>query len=155
MKLYMETTRIQPQKTAMEIQVLLSRLGATQIVHDLRDGELIGIRWTIEQGGVTIPFVVPVRTKEIFRHFQKRRHSGQRPSHRRDQDELQASRVAWRIALRWLQVQASLVEAGLSEITEVFMPYIEVRPGRSLFAEMRDSGFGPGLKALPSPEQEI
>jgi hypothetical protein len=36
----------------------------------------------------------------------------------------QARRVAWRIALKWIQAQLALVDAGGVDVAEVFFPYI-------------------------------
>lgn len=39
------------------------------------------------------------------------------------QDKEQANRIGWRQILRWLQAQFALMEVGMVDIKEIFLPY--------------------------------
>ncbi len=46
-----------------------------------------------------------------------------------------------------IQAQLSLIETGMVEAGEVFMPYVISRSGRTMFQEFRESG----VKMLAAP----
>lgn len=144
--LYMETTKIPPEKTAAEIQQLLAYAGASQIATSYDHGEITGLRWAMEVEAQTIPFSMPVRVEPVFRHFQKKRSPKFRERAER-QDRDQSKRVAWRQLLRWVQAQLAMIETGMVQTEEVFMPYIQITPNETLYQRLAGSGF----KALPAP----
>ena len=43
-------------------------------------------------------------------------------------DRAQAERTAWRQVLRWVEAQMAMIEAGMTQTHEVFMPYAVI-PG--------------------------
>ena len=45
----------------------------------------------------------------------------------------QAERVGWRQLLRWVQAQLAMIEVGMAQRAEVFMPYIQQADGRTFF----------------------
>lgn len=61
-----------------------------------------------------------------------------------------AERVVWRQLLRWIQSQLAMIDTGMVEATEVFMPYIQVEPGLTLW-ELTIAG---GQLALPAAPEE-
>ena len=44
----------------------------------------------------------------------------------------QATRVAWRIVKDWLAAQLAMIEAGLVDLEEVFLPYAQNQAGRTV-----------------------
>jgi len=144
-RLYMETTKIPPERTVQEIGSLLAQAGARQIVTEFdAGGEIIGVRWTIERDGITIPFSMPARIEPVFQLLIQRLSPRNRDK-KAEQVREQARRVAWRQLFRWLEAQLAMIETGMVATEEVFMPYIEVRPGRTMFEELVAGRF----KALP------
>ena len=53
----------------------------------------------------------------------------------------QARRVAWRQILRWVQAQMALIEVGMVDIKEVFMPYIMVSQEQTLYDQIKNKNF--------------
>ncbi|MCW5981972.1 MAG: hypothetical protein KIT09_28060 [Bryobacteraceae bacterium] len=153
--LYMETTEIPAQKTAAEITDLLVRHGATQIALDYRDQKIVGLRFSYSVHGVIVPFAMPVRLEPVFQLLWSRRDERRLPWREEEKEKLrrkdraQAERVAWRQLLRWIQAQLALIDAGMVETAEVFLPYIHGPRGRTMFEEFRETG----LKLLPAPEE--
>lgn len=133
----METTRISATKTAGEIVQLLAEVGATQVNQEFKDGVLIGLRWTLVRAGVELPFAMPVRTEAVLAW-------GARYRKRFDQE--QAERIAWRQLLRWTQAQMALIETGMVEAAEVFLPYKLSRGGQTFWEEL----VGRQFRALPA-----
>lgn len=148
--LYMETTKIAPEKTAQVIVCLLAQAGATQVLTDYKDRELAGLSWTMEINGRTVPFSMPARVEPLFRLFQSRRKGYVYPEDLvNDRDK--AKRVAWRHILRWVQAQLAMVETGMVQAEEVFMPYVQMAPGVTLYDQLAAGDF---RALLPAPEQK-
>ncbi len=145
--LFMETTKIAPEKTATEITARLVQAKARQIVLDYdANGKATGLRFVIEVDGCQVPFGLPVRVDPVFKIMNGRRKTA-RISHT-VADREQAERVAWRQLLRWVEAQLAMIETGMVRTEEVFLPYAIQRDGRTLFQVFQEHQF----KALPAPE---
>ena len=134
--LFMETTRIEPPQTVGEIQKILGQYGATAIRTDYEAGEVIAVSFTVKINSDQIPFRLPCRWEAVKMIFESRR---SRRSHRgRPSGDLtiQAKRVAWRQILRWVEAQLALTETGMTKIHEVFMPYLLMDKGQTLFERL-------------------
>lgn len=144
--LYMETTQVPALKTAGEIQALLVQAGARQIAMQYGPAQqIIGMAFTLDVQGQIVPFSLPVRVEPVFQYLLKKGKNRYRVA----DTKAQAERVAWRQLLRWIQAQLALIQTGMVETAEVFMPYISTQAGRTMFEVFREQG----LKALPAPEQ--
>lgn len=150
--MYMETTKISPERTAGEIQALLAKAGADQIATSYEAGEISGLRWTMKINGRSVPFLLPVRIDPVFKILNgRRRHSYDR-SNNAERDHEQARRVAWRQLLRWIQAQLAMIETGMLEPEEPFIPYVEIDYGTTLFTRLRATEFK-GLLPAPKGDQ--
>ncbi len=147
--LYMETTMIDPQKTAGEIISELVKAGATSVNTDYKDSRISGLRWLMRIGSGEILFDMPVRVDPVFKLLQDRRSHSR--LHHAANDRAQAERVAWRQLLRWVQAQLAMIDTGMVRTEEVFMPYIVVNPAtnQTLFERMQETQF----KMLEAPKQ--
>lgn len=153
--LYMETTTIDVGKTAGEITSELVKAGATSVNTDYASGRITGLRWVMRISGQDIVFDMPARIEPVYIVF------AQRKGHKtgRGTNNLvvypslmeQAERVAWRQLLRWVQSQLAMIETGMVQAAEVFMPYIVVNPAtnQTLFQRMQETQF----KQLEAPKQ--
>lgn len=126
---FMGTTKIDPQKTIGEISSVLIRTGATQITTDYgAGGKVEAVRFGLNVAGIPKPvyFRLPCRTEKLLKLL-------------RDKD--QAERTAWRQVLRWVEAQAALVEAGMTQTHEVFMPYAVIpgSDGKTMFQAWESS----------------
>ncbi len=65
---------------------------------------------------------------------------------RRGPPPRRAERIAWRQLLRWVQIQIAMIQTGMVDAAEVFLPYMEVG-GRTLYRAFADTQF----KRLPPP----
>lgn len=150
--LYMETTQIAPIKTAGEIQSLLVQMGAHEIAQTYRDGKVVGLRFLIDTPYGSRLFSLPVRTEPVFQFLWKRDLAKARYKRNFDTRENQAKyrhtaeRVAWRQLLRWVQAQFAMIETGMVQSAEVFLPYMQGDNGKTLFEVMVEKQF----KALPA-----
>lgn len=118
----METTKIPASKTIGEIQSLLAKSGAGRIMIDYNsDGEpcslVFGVQYKSDQW---LSYKLPARIDKLFSCLQAERAY---PEKAIEKDLEQAKRVGWRQLLRWVQAQLALIEVGMADIKEVFLPY--------------------------------
>lgn len=141
--LYMETTEIAASKTAAEISSLVVRAGAREIALEYGPArQLMGLRFVLLVQQMPVSFALPVRVEPVFRILNGRRKS---PSDYKVRDTAQAERVAWRQLLRWVQAQLAMIDTGMVQAHEVFLPYlIHAGTNQTLFEFFS----GEGLKQL-------
>lgn len=137
MTLFMETTRINSQRTVSEIQGILSEHGACQILLDFEGKDVSAVSFRYKVGENNVPFMLPCRWRELEALL---RTSGKRPQ-RDDTFESWAKRVAWRQILRWVEAQMSLVETGMVKVQEVFLPYVQNSDGTTIYERMEKKQF--------------
>ena len=155
--LYMETTSIDVQKTVGEITSELVKAGATSVNTDYAANKITGLRWVMKISGQDIVFDMPARIEPVYVIFAQRKghKTGRAPNNSIVYPPLmdQAERVAWRQLLRWVQSQLAMIDTGMVQAAEVFMPYIVVNPqtNQTLFQRMQETQFK--FKQLEAPRQ--
>jgi hypothetical protein len=144
--IYMETTEIAPERSAAEVSSCLVQAGALSVSVRYDNGKVIGMSWTMRVGSQELPFAMPARVEPVYKLLMSRR-SGYQDDTAKARVRAQAERVAWRQLLRWVQAQLSMIEIGMAQKGEVFMPYIQQADG-STFWEYFESK----QLALPAPQ---
>lgn len=140
----METTKISSSQTVGEIQHLLGSYGATAILLEYSNGEVIAVSFKIMVGKQEVPFRLPCRWEPIEGHLNKKHkpqkyvYSGE--TRIRDNTD-QAKRVAWRQILRWIEAQLALTDTGMVKIQEVFLPYMLGDSGETLYEMIEKKQF--------------
>jgi hypothetical protein len=147
--LFMETTEVPAERTASEISAVLIQSGATQIATEYASGKITGLRWTMTVCGRDVLFAMPARVEPVYQILKKRRGSSWLSEKEKEALRAKADRVAWRQLLRWTQAQLAMIECGMTEASEVFLPYMQMHTGETLFELFKGSEF----KALPAPEK--
>ncbi len=137
------TTSIKTEKTVGEIQGMLARSGAAQVLFDFDGPVVSAISFRLMHEGVMISFRLPANISNIYVVLQR---DDNVP--RRLKTIEQAARVAWRIIKDWLRAQLAIVEAEQAEMVEVFLPYAQnPTTGQTLFKQLEEGGF----KMLTAP----
>lgn len=135
--LFMETTSIEGSQTVGEIQHILGKYGASAILTEYDKGEVIAVSFKVKFNDQDIPFRLPCRWEKILKILQSRRK--RRPYKR--SIEAQARRIAWRQILRWIEAQLALVGTEMVQIQEVFMPYLQMNTGETLYEKLEETKF--------------
>jgi len=144
--LLMETTAISPVRTAGEIIAELVAIGATEINQSFTDGKITGIRWMLNTPGGSRLFEMPIRSEGVYKILQDRRRDAWRY---KTSDLEKAERVAWRQLLRWVEAQVAMIQTGMAQSSEVFLPYLwDAKQQQTLFQWMNQERF----PALPAPK---
>ena len=138
------TTSIKAEKTVGEIQGMLARAGALQVLFDFDGPVVSAISFRLEHDGAMVSFRLPANISSIYVVLQ--RDDG---VPRRLKTTEQAAKVAWRIIKDWLRAQLAIVEAEQAEMVEVFLPYAQnPATGQTLYKQLEQGGF----KMLTAPE---
>jgi hypothetical protein len=142
------TTKIPAAKTAGEIQEVIRYHGAKAVLTEYGDaGEIVAISFKVETGHGLLPFPLPVNTGAVLAVLKKqfptwnKKASGTAGEKQEAERSAQAERVAWRILKTWVEAQMALLETEMVTIEEIFLPYLVVNGGKTLYNQMSDSHF--------------
>ena len=130
------TTSIKTEKTSGEIQQILALAGAQAIMTEY-DSERImcAMSFRIDTPHGMITFRLPANAEGVYRCICS---SNVARSYKTRE---QAARTAWRILKSWIEAQLAIVDAEMSVITEVFLPYAQNSQGQTVYQALEAGGF--------------
>jgi hypothetical protein len=135
------STTVAAEVTASQIVALLVRKGARNILLDYDgNGSVTSIKWRVEGKYGPLGFGLPVNVDAVFDILTKERRLTTDPVRRRQQ----AAMVAWRILKDWVEAQMALLETGMVELEEIFLPYM-LNGSERVYQQLAAGGF----KGLP------
>lgn len=140
------TTKVDPAKTAMEIQLILSK-HAQAVMTEYADGKPTAVRFTINVSGQPIGYRLPCNIAGV----EKALHRDRVDFKYRNREH--AERVAWRIVKDWIQAQIALIDAMQASAAEVFLPYVVMPNGDTMFAAFQKQ-VERGLLTAGNPPEE-
>jgi hypothetical protein len=88
----------------------------------------------VKGGSVAITYTVA-----LSRHIWILEHDRKVPRGFRTQE--QALRVSWRIIKDWVEAQMAIVDTKMVQLEQVFLPYVIMPDGRTLYERVRDARF--------------
>jgi len=122
-----------------EIQGAIAKHGARQIMVGYDDqGQPTGVTFTVDTWAGRRGFLLPANIDGVMAAFLEQ---GVRA------DRAQAMRTGWRNIRDWVLAQMALIEAGMVEADEVFLPYLTDGKGNTVY-----SLYSGGQLALGSSE---
>jgi len=130
------TTEVSAQRSVNEITALLTKAKAQAILTELEDGAVSAISFRIQTEFGILTFRLPARISQTYAVLSKSRDI---PPRLRTRD--QATRVAWRIVKDWLEAQLAMIEAGLVDLEQVFLPYAQNQAGQTVYDVMKSQRF--------------
>ena len=141
------TTVISAMKSVGEIQGNLVTHGARAIMVDYSgDGVPASLSFIIPTSQGDITFRLPAHVKKvenILLTMRSRPLESWQADYAKTLDRIQkqAARVAWRIIKDWVAAQVAIIETEMVTLTEVFLPYMQVRGQQTLYEAMVSSQF--------------
>lgn len=147
-KLFMETTQVSPQKSVNEIQELLVAYGATAILTEYDNGEVIAVSFKHRTADIEIPYRLPSRWQEVKKLLAK----GRRLSSNIDAE---AKRIAWRQTRRWVEAQLAYVQTNQVKFEQVFLAYMQVGLGSETLYERLEGNRFKMLEHKGGPNAEV
>ena len=129
------STKVETHRTVSEITRILVRHGASRIVQDF-DGSGKG---SLAGRYGTLGYAMPVNYEAVYDVLTDEGLILKRDTDRRKE---QARRVAWRILKDWIEAQIALLESGMVEMEEIFLPYMLAGAGdKTLYKALVDGQF--------------
>jgi hypothetical protein len=151
--MFLETTEVPASRSIAEITSELVKNGARQIATTYGEkGQASGIRWLmLLYGDKPVWFQMPAKVEPVYNRLYKRASEMRRGYRPIDSAALRekAERIAWRQLLMWVKVQMAMIQHGMAEYAQVFLPYVEASDGRTAWDAFRDQNF----KQIEAPKQ--
>lgn len=140
------TTSIDSHKTVGEIQRMLAAKGARGILLEYNShGDPQAVAFQIEYRGQQLRYRLPCRAEKVCDVLGESWRAGK--IERKYTSMQHAVRVAWRIIKDWIEAQLAIVESGMVDMAEVFMPYQLVAGDRTMYEMLQH-------KLLTGPVEE-
>ena len=134
------TTTVPAQRTIEQIQRLLVKHGAKAIMTEYDgDREISGLAFKVNSPHGDLPIRLPINVEAVEAVLY--RDWDQRKMERKYTKEGHARRVAWRIMKDWLEVQMALIETEMVTMAEVFLSYVQVSEGKTMYQALTDRHF--------------
>lgn len=136
------TSSVPADRSMMEIERILVNMGARNIAKEYnKEGETIGMIFSIPKGDGFIPIKLPSRTEALKKLFVKEYRRTPTKAQVETAHE-QAKRTSWRNIKEWVQLQATMIKLEQVELMEVFMPYIyRMDQGKTVFELAKENSF--------------
>jgi hypothetical protein len=103
------------------------------------EGRIESLSFKIEIDGQPRGVRLPCDPEPVYKVLERQYSEGKIP--RRFVDEHQALRVAWRIVFYWVEAQMAILETQMVKMEQIFLPYMIMRDGKTLFESMVRTGF--------------
>ena len=138
--LFTYTTSIEPQKTVGEIQEVLTSHGAKSILSDYdSEGKIKSLSFMVSTPHGDMAIQLPCNPEPVYRILKQQYE--EKIISAGFVNEHQALRVSWRIILYWVKAQMAILETEMVQIEQIFLPYMTMKDGRTLYEKMIDSKF--------------
>ncbi len=140
------TTDVPAMRSVGEIQGILVGHGARAIMIDY-DGKVpVALAFVLKTTQGELPFRLPANVKQVEKILLKMRARPPETWHSdyekvMDRIKAQAARVAWRIIKDWVRAQMAILDTEMVKVEQVFLPYLDVGGGKTLYEAMADRGF--------------
>jgi hypothetical protein len=128
------TTTVPAERTAAEIQGILVRAGASAVMTEYRDREVVALAFRVTGPLGERSFRLPVDPAPVLRLLLKN-HARAR-SHAAKATPEQATRVAWRIVKDWVEAQLAIVETEMVGLDQAMLPYMTTPSGATVYEDL-------------------
>lgn len=119
------TSDVAAYKSLGEIQEALAGHGARQIMLEYDgEGRPTGVTFAIEPPGGRRGFMLAANIDGVMEIFQRQKVKG---------DRAQAEKTGWRNLRDWVLAQMAIIEAGMADMEEVFLPYLTDGRGNTVY----------------------
>lgn len=127
------TTQISAGRTVGEVQALLAGAGATASMLQYEGGLPVALAFRLTTAAGEREFALPCRWRQVQVVLAEQRVAA------RYLADVHALNVSWRILKDWVEAQLAIVQAGLVQADEVFMPYLLTTGGVTVYEQFTSS----------------
>lgn len=132
------TTTVEAYKTVAEIENILVKHNAKSIMKNYEGECIVGLSFLIDTGNRQVPVRMPVQIDRCLSILQEEKRKGTKNIKATKE---QAERVAWRILKDWVEAQMALLDIQMVALEEIFLPYIEIGNGKTIYQELEEKQF--------------
>ena len=152
-KLLNYSTKVAAPVTIGQIMDILVKHGADNInvVYDPETHQPRALAWRVQTRQGNLSYALPCRVDAVFEILTRQRVLVRNAQARREQ----AARVAWRILKDWVEAQMALLETGMVDLEEIFLPYMLTGTGEHQRTVYEALQAGSGLPALQAPTGDL
>lgn len=119
-----------PSISIGKIQQFLANVGANAVTVKYKEGHPVALSFvlnvTTQEGQLALNFTLPARIERVHELLQKVREAKRRTRE-------QARKTAWANLRDWVDAQVALIQSEQVVVSEVFLPYLVLPTGKSLF----------------------
>lgn len=134
------TTNVPVERTLPEIERLLGRFGVSHSTREWKNGEVVGLVFSMPVGAQEILFRLPCNVEAVYTIIMKS-YKRQRASTEKLVRE-QSAKIAWRILLDSLAADLSRIELGQVKPEQLFFgQIINPQTGKTFFEIVEERGF--------------
>lgn len=132
------TTKIPASRSLQEIQDMLVLRGATGFMteYEKDTGRILQITFGLDLDGKRVGFRLPLRWREVGQAISNDTSVRGEYRSKAKKDEDYVYRVAWRVLRDWVDAQMAMVDIGMVQTEEVFLPYAVSKTGETLFEKI-------------------
>jgi hypothetical protein len=135
------STVVPISRTVSEIEELLAKSGAVQILKDYDGtGEVSAINFRVKTDRGIMPFKLPLNLPAVMSLINEQITKGLLPSRFKD-DQTVAKRIGWRILKQWLEAQLALIELKQVKIQQALLAFIISDDGKTLYEHLESNQF--------------
>ena len=138
------TVPIKNAKSESSLPRIFEAIQKTLVNHKARhitlsyEGErIIAIEFVIAINGDERPFKLPARIENV----EKILYPGKTPRFLTTAQKTQAYRTAWANVRDWISAQMAMIDTGMVQPEEIFLPYMIGRDGRTFYEVMQEQQF--------------
>lgn len=130
------TTTIAASKTVGECQHILAQAGAAAVAVNYENAIPAGLSFRLATPHGARDFTLPVNIDGMERVLNQAYRKGQIRAGFSTRE--QATRVAWRVIKDWLEAQLALISAGMTQLDEIMLPFLNMDGSRTLYQAYRE-----------------
>lgn len=131
------TTKVPASKTVSQICQTLAKAKCQAVMQEFYpNGRIKSVSFRIETAFGIMTFQLPVNVDGVWKVIQRDKAL---PYAKRTFD--QAERIAWRIVKDWVEAQCAMVQVGLADVEQVFLPYAQRTDGITLYENLKMKRF--------------
>lgn len=128
------TTEVAASRTVGQIQDILAKAGAAQILAEYDRGRVIALSFTVITPTGPQAFTLPVRPEQVRAVLLRQKVQP------RYQTLEHAERVGWRIVLDWIKAQLAIIQTEMVTLDEVMLPYMRTDDGSTMYDRYLEHG---------------
>ena len=128
------TTEVAASRTVGQIQDILAKAGAAQILAEYDRGRVIALSFTVITPTGPQAFTLPVRPEQVRAVLLRQKVQP------RYQTLEHAERVGWRIVLDWIKAQLAIIQTEMVTLDEVMLPYMRAQDGTTMYDRYLEHG---------------